>query len=464
MSLSKTNKSVIHKLTSNKVYTTLTIVLFGILLATLVLFIVKKFGKCSKCCLSSESFDNSMIVSAKTYDTTQVKYKDRVYMVKDSDFTVNDDSIRLHGVVKKLKVDDIIIGEEAPGFMRKITKVIRGKNDTLLMTVNVDIDKVLSEGSFDQVFSFKDFVITGKDSSKFNLEDDGIKISEKFDIDATLETTFEKVVTSNFSRVGLNVSLTGTVTFTPTIIVKGSTSLRGVNSFNLETSGNISFSIEVPIKVTKKLEYSNLKRIWPDVKSWTGGLQYKWSIPICPGVWITIKPSIDGNVDFSLTANLLTVNTNAMLYSTQPFFVKFSYMSEREQSRLNQRLVDPFKYGTGTWKTDYNIAVVDIDPRLTCDVNTGLSFNLDFLLWGNIGPYISLKPQYKINVESDLSNALISQLPRYNMTYGPALDIHVGGRFFTYSYNRTLYENWWSRTTDESGYDYDLELPEIIID
>jgi len=405
-----------------------------------------------------------MIVSAKSYDTSQVKYKDRVYMVKGNDFTVSDDSIRLNGVVKKLRVDDIIIGEEAPGFMRKITKVTRGKNDTLLTTINVDIDKVLLEGNFDQVFTFKDFVITGEDSSAFILEDDGIKVSEKFVIDTNFETTFETVAEGTFSRVGLTTTLTCAVAFTPTIIIKGSTGLRGVNSFDLETRGNISFSIEAPIKVTKKIKYSNLKRIWPNVKAWTGGLQYKWSIPISPGVWVTVKPSIDGNLDFSSTASLLTIKTDAKLYSSQPFFVKFSYMSEREQVRLNQRLNDSLQYSSGSWETDYNIIISEIDPRISGSIETGLSFNLDFLLWGTIGPYISLKPQYKVKVDPDVSNSLILHTPRYNMTYGPALDIHVGGRFFSYSYNKIIYKKWWSKRIDENGYEYDLELPEIIID
>ena len=444
MSLSKTNKSVIHKLRSNKVYTTLSIVLFGILLVSLVLFIVKKFGKCSKCCLSSESFDNSMIVSAKTYDTAQVKYKDRVYMVKGRDFTVNDDSIRLNGVVKKLRIDDIIIGEEAPGFMRKITKVIRGKKDTLLMTLKVDIDKVLADANFDQTFTFKDFVITGEDSSKFQLSDDGIKMIEKFNVDILNEqiegNTFSQTVTTGFSntKLGLSVSLIGTVTITPYVYVKGSIGLiSGVNSFSLETGGNVSFELQVPVSIQKQINTSVFRRLWPiGIKE----LAYQWNIPVCVGVWITIKPTIDGVATTTLSA-ALTINNYVSLRTVQPFFIKFSYVSE-EVNNNNTNLITSI----GDWELHRDIDFTSLSTRLSCDIKTSLYFDLNFLLWGITGPYISFRPYYKL---TSSVNKLVKS-PIYNLEYGPGIDILIGGKFFIFTYDKLIYDNWWYNSSENS--------------
>ena len=447
-----------RKTKSNKLYTVLWMVIFGTLLTILLLCIVKR---CDTCSLPSEGFDNSMLVDARRYNKTDVTYKDRVYVVRGSDFTVNDDSIRLHGTVKSLKVDDIVIGEEAPGFMRRITKVIRDKKDTLLTTVKVDIDKVISEANLDKVFTFKDFVITGEDSPKFKVSDDGIKMVEKYDVDRNYQNTFEKVARTSFSNqtIGLNATITGTITFTPTITAKGSIGIRGVNSFNLETRGNASFDLEVPISIYKNVDENMFKRIWPTGKK---ELLYQWNIPIYTGVWITIKPSIDGNLDLKLSANL-AVQNYASLRSTRPFFFRFSYLSDREQSRLNQR-VEPFKSGTGKWQTDHSIVVSDYAHTLKCDVKAGLYFDLNFLLWGFTGPYVSLRPYYKIIRDTDFSDLEISQLPTYSMSNGPGLDVYVGGRFFSYNFDRLIYDNWWYESSAGREFEYDLELPEIIID
>jgi len=394
-----------------------------------------------------------MIVSAKTYDTAQVKYKDRVYMVRGRDFTVSDDSIRLHGVVKKLRVDDIIIGEEAPGFMRKITKIVKGKNDTLLTTLKVDIDKVLADANFDQTFTFKDFVITGEDSSKFILEDDGIKIVEKFNINEELGgNTFSQTVTTGFSntKLGLNVNLIGTVTLTPYVYVKGNIGLfSGVNSFSLETGGNVSFELQVPISIQKQVNTSVFRRLWPvGIKE----LEYQWNIPICVGVWITIKPTIDGVATASLSASL-TINNYVSLRTVQPFFIKFSYVKE-EVNDVNRGLTSSI----GNWELYRDVDITNLATRLSCDVKVGLYFDLNFLLWGIIGPYVSFRPYYKLT--SSINKLVKSQL--YNLEYGPGIDIIIGGKFFIFSYDKLIYDNWWYNTENNLEPEIDKSiLPDI---
>ncbi len=433
MSLTKTNKSIIHTLTSNKIYTILCLILFGILLITLLLCIVKKCDKCDKCSISTEQFDNNMIVDARNYNTEEIKYKDRVYVVKGSDFIVNDKSVRLNGVVKKLRVDDIVIGEEAPGFMRKITKITIGKTDTLLMTIKVDIDKVLSEAKFDQVFNFQDFVITGEDSPKFQITNDGIKITEKFDVDINYQNTFGKTVTTNFSDedIGLDIGLVSTIMFTPYIGIKGDVSIfSGVDNFSLEVGGNVSFEIQVPISIQKQLNTSMIKRIWPiGVKE----LIYQWNIPICVGIWITIKPSIDGVLDTAVSAEL-TMSNYGSLRTVQPFFIKFSYNDD-----INIDSSASLSSSIGDWKFYRNTDLSNIRTRISCDVKASIYFDLSFLLWGFIGPYISFRPYYKFN--SNINKVVRSLI--YNLKYGPGIDITVGGKFFIFNYDKTLYDNWW---------------------
>lgn len=446
MKLSKDNKN-------NKVYTILYSVLLIAILVVLIMYVFNKFYKCGT---ASENFDNNMIVSAKNYDTKDVKYKDRVYIVKGTDFIVNDDSISLNGVVKTLKVDDIVIGEEAPGFMRKITKVTTGKTDTLLKTVKVDIDKVLSEAVLDKIYNFQDFVITGEDSPKFQITNDGIKMTEKFDIERNYENNFEKSVSTEFSNedIGLDISLTGVVKFTPTITVRGSVGIRGINSFNLETRGMVSFDLEVPISIYDKVDYEVLKTLWPIGKK---SLVYQWNIPIATGIWVNIKPSIDGKLEASFST-AFEVENYATLRSTQPFSVQFSYLSDRELQRNRSITFKPFKYNSGQWEAYYNSELVQFDYTTKCELKTSLHFDLNFLLWGFVGPSISLRPNYKIT--SDYK--LIAR--KHTMEYGPGLDITIGGRFFSYTIDKSIYDNWWSDTRVNGELEYDLELPEIVID
>ncbi len=80
----------------------------------------------------------------------KVVYKDNVHLISGSptrDYKVNKDSIILYDKSDRFKPTDVILGEEAPGFMREITNISYDSrsNTTLLSTKNVDISKVVSE-------------------------------------------------------------------------------------------------------------------------------------------------------------------------------------------------------------------------------------------------------------------------------------------------------------------------------
>jgi hypothetical protein len=67
-------------------------------------------------------------------------------------------------------------------------------------------------------------------------------------------------------------------------------------------------------------------------------------------------------------------------------------------------------------------------------------------LWGITGPYISFRPYYKLT--SSVNKLVKSQI--YNLEYGPGIDILIGGKFFIFTYDKLIYDNWWYNNNENS--------------
>jgi len=381
------------------------------------------------------------------------EYKDNVYLLKGNNFSIAENSITLNTLTPELKIGDILIGDESPGFLRGITNIEINKNQRILTTKVVNISEVIKQGNLETAYtiveteepvkyqnynniSSPNFVVFKKYTTKklSSLSDSDpqkyrITISEKSSTSYNLPFTQTIQLNTISTKITGSLIIYGNLTIIPTIFI----------NLNIGWSGIKNFDFVITFDVKSKLG-ANLNAICKDLikNSWTKIFPLgNWVIPICQGVWITISPNIsigfDININGSLKIhNVLDNNT------TSPYTIGLSY-------KEGEKVKSIFQPGEFSRK----ISPVGSDTnQLTIDIylNPRINFDMNVLLFGVLGPFISLLLYYKYNQNSvySLCNGSYTEMCYKNDIKNLlGFVTKIGGQFFDEKISFDLYNKEW---------------------
>ncbi len=389
---------------------------------------------------------NSKIIKASNLNTNNIKYKDNVYIVYGNNFSVSEDEIIFNGVDKSFRKNMVILGEQSPGFMRRIINIIYKDNNTIIKTEKVDLDEVLDSIVFEKNFLYKDIITDNK--------------KESFQYENTIQTSFSQNLakTFYFDRFGNQVDTSqrsvgsgyvgAYLEFRPNIYVKLLMNNATVNKFILKITAsflaNINQNLRSPMRISKTFE----KTVYP-VTEYQEQIS-TWTIPIATGIWITIKPELVASITINMLANVDMENSIELKTKT-PCSIGVDY------SKIGSSPASiSFIRDSGTWirnitntrnNIQYNNDFIGVDAAMI--------LGLDCLLWGFVGPFFEVKPFLRYTREFTLNdcprtNSRISTdlCPYFEHKVGPGITITIGGKLFKLSIDEDIYDNFWPLWTN----------------
>jgi len=396
----------------------------------------------------TEGFDNNMIVKASKLNTKDVVYMDDVYIIKGSskDVVVTESKVLLKGTVKKLQPGMIILGEEAPGFMREITRVSKGKNETIYTTVKVEIERVFSKLDVDMTIDSSKMVFetVNKDGTiSFDIPDnkEGFNFSRNTDYTVNIDD----LDTGDINLLSRNI--------VPGVFDEGNTDLKGgaklrvrgdvmiKPSVNFQASMNwgnidkmlvgVQFTAELNIKptFTSTLGFNKnyKKRVWPSSNFFRPRLH----IPLFVGVWISINPIVNVTLNALLNGGF-EINPTVTIRTKEPTKITYTITDTNEDGDVG------VNFKNGGWERIVTVGNIRTpDGSVTASIDVGMEAGLDFLLWGFVGPYTRINPYYKIS-------STYTELGSGTVRKGPGLKIKAGGRFRSRNIDRVVYNEWWT--------------------
>ncbi len=302
---------------------------------------------------------NQMVVKASFYDTDTIKYENNVYLVKGSlglDFQIEDDNVTFYKNYN-FKVNQVIIGDESPGFLLRILKVNNFKDGKLtLVTEKVDLDKVFQIIETKQTFTLP-------------------QIYQAYGISAQGSTNFSIPINSTKNLEFGNVTFTGALVITPIVNIELNGGLTGVSYFKLEMNSFAQFNLNTNIYVAGKYSKDYENQIYPP----QGARNVGWTIPICTGVWVTLNPSLALTLDLAADATF-QYNLLFSAFTTYPYKVGFEYIKGQSIRKIGS---------SGTWSRSLTPKYMKGNANFS--LVPGIKFSLNCLLWGSIGPLIGLK-------------------------------------------------------------------------
>ena len=407
--------------------------------------------------LKPESFDKNMIIKASNFNTNNVKYKNNVYIIMGNNYNVLDNKIILNGITRSLRNNMIILGEKAPGFMRQILNISYESNKTIFNTKKVDIDKVLEEANFEKTFTYEE--ISSNNSNE---------VKEKFSYENTFPTSFRKNVEKTFyfnrnqeveggdtTKYSGTTGINGTIDFKPSIYIKLNMKGSTVFKFILKLNADFESIINTFFLSRHSISRTFSKKLFPSNR-----LQERsstWYISIYTGIWISLKPSVTGEIDLS-SEGRVDIQNIIETGTKKPYSIGVEYT----------KTINPGIFGRNTSNIDYLSQNAEWYRRIrnvsnpTADINVEilgkLVFNIDCLLWGFVGPYFNVSPYSKFQTEVSLESCLpplVDDLcPVFLSNAGLGISLNIGGRLFDNELNRQIYNNYWNLWNDRSNVNY----------
>ena len=307
------------------------------------------------------------IIKASTLNTETFVYKSNVYIIKGNDFELTETSITFFKNYN-FKIGQILLGEEAPGFMIEITKILPYSNNKLeLLTTKVDIDKVFETIKTSQTFTLPDTYqlqqLSAESSKNFN-----IPINKNFNIDNVA-----------------NVNIIGSLTISPKVTIDVDVGFTGINYLKLVSTCDCNLTFTSVVTSTKYYSKSVENQVYP-----APGVNAGYVVPLAYGVWITINPSIILSLNFlakaSFTYDLLTT-----FKTTSPYKIGLEYLKNQPIRQINQ---------LGTWTPTFTTRSIVGNAEIR--FIPAILFNLNFLLWGFIGPLFGLKIYLNFTTQAEL--------------------------------------------------------------
>jgi hypothetical protein len=406
-----------------------------------------------------ETFDKNMIINAKNFNTDSVKYNNNVYIILGNDYQVFNDKIILNGISQSLIPNMIILGEKAPGFMREIKSISYAKNKTIILTEKVDINKVLEKANFEKTFSYQDIIKQSKN------------IKENFTYENTIPRSFskhlEKItyfnrnsseipepdpspnpnVTINQTVYAGTTGITADIDFLPSIYVKLIMNNTTVHTFVLRVDGNFKSILSSYLLTQFRISRNFSSKLFP-----TNVAEERlstWYISLYPGIWIEIKPSIDGNIILDCPNGNIDIQHNIEIGTKRPYSVGVYYQRQNTYS-LGSSTQGRIQYISTNAEWYKNTLYSNINATTNLQVIGKIILNIDFLLWGFTGPYINVAPYIKLDTELSLDNCNessndydIDLCSVLNAKGGAGVFINIGGKLFNNRLNRTIYNNYW---------------------
>lgn len=371
------------------------------------------------------------------------EYKDNVYLIKGNNFSIDDTSITLQGLKPELKINDILIGNESPGFLRRITNIqIIGKT-RVLTTEKLDIGDVIKSGVIENIYSIDStnqleqnisentpsrsilFKLSRSSRSISNLDPSNYLITNTQS--SSYNLPFTKTITLNNISKMMTGSLIiyGNLKIVPTIYLNLDIGITGVNNFSI----TLYFNIESEIGENLSVDCTNAVNV-----NWSQLFPIgKWTVPVCTGVWVTMSPNVTIGCNLNLSGKL-NVHNKLVTKTISPYVVGFSY--------ANSSVTPTFYAGNFSTPT-----VVPVTNQVSASISLtpSIDFKMDFMLWGLVGPFIDLYLYAKYNqkVTCSLSTKTCSG------TIEPLLgfDANLGGSLYGYSTSFNLYSKTWSIPT-----------------
>lgn len=404
----------------------------------------------------TEGFKESMIVKASKYNTENAIYMDDVYVIQGNDVVVTEGKILLKTNTNKLRPGMIIIGEEAPGFMRQIDRVYNGNNETIFMTTKVEIERVFSELKVDMDIDPSKMVyerINEKDGSVtydvpkeekegFVFERDveypiNLANFDSDDIDLITGTIVQGIADQGNTDLvsGAILRVKGAVRISPRFRFKADIGFGSIRDLMVNLTTSMFLNLTPSLSVGAPLQRTMSKRIWPR----SNLIRPRIMVPLMVGVWIAVNPSVNA----TLTANIgaaLVFSPNVTIKTKKPSSVSYNF-----RSKLGQNPVG-VKFTNGGW--DVNIKggnVTTPNGVVSASLAAGIEAGLDLLLWGFTGPTLRVNPSYKYEVtytDTDITG-FGSEGGGWATEKGPALTVKAGGRFRGYAIDTELYKKWW---------------------
>lgn len=410
-------------------------VLFLAILITVVVIKVKT---------GSENFTSSSITSAK--NKNGLVYKKNVFVLNGNDYDVDDSSITLDSKEDSLKKGQILIGKEAPGFMRKITGVSHNNGKTVLMTENVGIQDVIQHGKLKKRFRMHEMTRLSKLSTRRRKQAlrKGRRVKEDYSTQATGKTEWDLPYANTFDLGhGSSLALDGKVTAEPSVSIDLSIGWTGVESLKFTVETDITAEMTATASGAGTV-YSQTfeKQLYPvEGSEAVSGL----IIPVFEGVWVTITPEIDSKLAVKLSGSF-NISATANIHTATPFTAGFSYTKGSPIEKFST---------VGTWSASLSDPVISSKKNyLKLSMKPSLDIQLNAMFWGYIGPYIGvdvgLEYDYKVSAStcpdqpkfiSFWSNPKLCTSTK--MTKKLNLTAHLGGSFFDENLDYPVYTKTW---------------------
>lgn len=417
--------------------------LFVILFLLLWLYYVYKYIKDRKI------IDDDITEIVKPFDPN-FKYKDNVYLIKGRNFCINDETITIRGFKPELKENDMVIGDESPGFLRLITGIKIYNKSRVLTTKKVEISDIIQTGKLSSLYSIAPSKNTNANVKLGSLQKQDKKPilfkaynktqqlrnlqAYNFIIKEKISTSYNMPFNNSFELAKIsdklqgNLKVFGNLKIKPTLAVNIDIGWTGVDEFTLMLYIDIESSIGEEINVICK-DLVN--------KDWNlNFILGRWIIPICVGVWIEITPQIKVGFKINISASL-AIKTQVSYNTTKPYAIGITYKDDKPLKLISQ---------TGDFR---KVVIPGIDlnsGEMSVILEPYIDLSLNFLLWGFIGPYIQLYFYYQWSKKTEIKPN--PQYPNYQIVTNTLKNIlgfriYLGGRLFSKRISVKLYDKEW---------------------
>ena len=407
----------------NKNYLIFFIVVFLIIVISIAAVIARNK-------LNEKVEDSKKIQSfiVKPFDKN-VDYKENVYMITGNEFNIDDEKIILNDLNHSLKEGDIIIGKEAPGFLR----LIKTLNDNVLFTEKLELYDVINNGKIAALYSLQEDVYSMNQEynmfSLINSRETSIEIFNK-KLQKAYDIPFTKTISLSNTSYGTagNLELYGNLNIVPILDLVFDISLNKINTAKIELTININGKIGEKLKLDFKIP-KNIKTNFEQIFKMT-----KWTVPIFEGIWIVITPSfvIGGNIEIDANANInnyLTINTSV------PYKMGFKYEKGNiVPSYTKAEFVKNINYVSNT--VSGNAIITPYIGILS-----------DFMITGLVGPSLSVILRYKYScyVSYEQCYVTLNNICRYlRQRNSLFFDSRIGGKFLNKILDYPMYSKEWT--------------------
>ena len=369
---------------------------------------------------------------------TSVIYADNVFMLKGSNFDVSTSEIIINKTGYKLKKGDIVIGEESPGFLRKIENITIKNGKTTLETIDIEIKDVLKESKISNMYTItndiydNDKIIFSIVPNKHLYGVDPLTSSAFTELSKKASKTYSfpynKVIDVQtdlkIQEASGTVTINGLITATPSCALELDIGWSGLKLFSFITSLKLTGAIEGIIDVKTK----NLTKTWSE-KLKLG----KWIIPVCAGVYLTITPSLVYGFDLNVDATLNST-TKLTIETTKPYIIGFSYVNKIGSDSVFTPIYENAVI-TNKFTKSANLTVKGVFKPF-------VDILLDVGLYDSIGILLTLHVYYKYTL--DMSFALCGEnnsslCPKDSSSSLLGFLINLAGYIFSKKIGKDLY-------------------------